>query len=291
MESTEQNVHTCNPAEGYCAGKCCWKKNMGYGMLLLAVSGSLFLIALFAAELKAYQFIGRDVPGEQTSISVTGDGEAFAFPDIAEISFSVTNEAKTAPEARKLVDDKMVVIKAFLKESGIDDKDMKTTAYNLNPKYEWQKTGTYMPCALGYNCPPPEGKQVLIGYEVTQSVDVRVRKINDAGLVLGGISDKGASYVSGLTFTVDNEDKVKETARNEAIAKAKAKAKDLAAQLGVSIVRITSFNEGMNYPMYNYGRGGMELKAMSADMATTPATIPAGENKYTSNVTITYEVR
>lgn len=276
--------------KGPCTGKC-WKKPVVAGALLLIVSGSLFLLALFVGELKSYQFIGRDVPGEQTSINVTGEGEAYAIPDIAEISFSITDEAKTAPEARKLVDGKMKAIHAFLEESKVEDKDIKTTAYNLNPKYEWQKTGAYVPCALGYNCPPQEGKQVLVGYEVTQSVDVRIHEIDDAGLVLGGLSDKGASYVSGLTFTVDDEDVVKESARKEAIEKAQAKAKKLAAQLGVDIVRITSFSEGSNYPTYNYARGGMEMKATSADVAPEAANIPAGENKYTSSVTITYEVR
>lgn len=290
MATEEQSAAFCKGCGGPCTGNC-WKKPVVGGVLLLIVSGSLFLLALFAGELKSYQFIGRDVPGEQTSISVTGDGEAYAIPDIAEISFSITDEAKTAPEARKLVDDKMKTIHAFLKESKVEDKDIKTTAYNLNPKYEWKKTGAYVPCLLGYNCPPQEGKQVLVGYEVTQSVNVRIHKIDDAGLVLGGLSDKGASYVSGLTFTVDDEDVVKESARKEAIEKAQAKAKKLAAQLGVSIVRITSFNEGSNYPVYSYDRGGMDMKAMSADIAPAAANIPAGENKYTSTVTITYEVR
>lgn len=259
---------------------------------ILALTGALFLVALFASTVKEYQFIGRNVPGELTTISVSGEGEAVAAPDIAEVSYAITSEAKTAADARKTVDDKMKAIHAFLKESGVEDKDIKTTGYNLNPKYEWKQTSAYVPCLSGYGCPPTEGKQVLTGYEVTQSVDVRIRKVDNAGLVLGGLSDKGASYVSGLTFKVDDEDGVKEEARKEAIDKAKAKAEKLARELGVKLVRITSFSEGNNYPIYNFGRAGMEMKAMSADMAAPQAAnIPMGENKFTSSVTITYEVR
>jgi uncharacterized protein len=292
MAIENQSAGYCPGCKGPCTGQC-WKRPVVGGGLLLLVSGSLFLLALFASSLKEYQFIGRNVPGELTTISVSGEGEAFAVPDIAEVSFTITAEAKDAAGARKLVDDKMKAIHAFLKESGVEDNTIKTTGYNLNPKYEWKQTRTYVPCMSPYGCPPVEGKQVLTGYEVTQSVDVRIKKIDNAGLVLGGLTDKGASYVSGLTFGVDDEDGTKEKAREEAITNAKATAAKLASELGVRLVRITSFNEGVNYPVYNYGRAGMEMKAMSADMAMAPeaANIPMGENKFTSNVTITYEVR
>ena len=257
----------------------------------LAIAGALFLIALFASTLKEYQFIGRDVPGELTTISVTGEGEAVAVPDMAEVSFSITAEAKDAAGARKLVDDKMKAIHAFLKQSGVEDNNIKTTGYTLNPKYEWKQTSASMPCVMGYGCPPVEGKQVLTGYEVTQSVDVRVKKIDNAGLILGGLTDKGASYVSGLTFKVDDEDGIKEKARAEAIAKAKAKAKTLAGELGVKLVRITSFNEGGNYPIYNFARDVSMKQEMGASAPTMAANVPVGENKFTSSVTITYEVR
>lgn len=291
--ATENEVNTtCGACGGACTGKC-WKKKLANGVFLLSVTGSLLLLALFASALKEYQFIGRDAPGGLTTISVDGAGEAYAIPDIARISFSITEEAKDANTARKTVDDKMKAIHEFLKSSGVDDKDIKTTGYNQNPKYEWKQTSAYVPCLSGYGCPPTTGKQVLVGYEVTQSVDVRIRKTDNAGLILGGLSDKGASYVSGLSFEVDNEDAVKKVARDEAISKAKAKAEQLAAQLGVKLVRITAFNEGGIYPMYDYRSDGASMKSMSASLQVAPeaANIPAGENKFTSNVTITYEVR
>ena len=97
--------------------------------------------------------------------------------------------------------------------------------------------------------------------------------------------------LSGPNFTVEHQDAVEAQARASAIAKAQAKADQLAKDLGVSIVRIVSFNEGSIYPMM-FG-GGLEMKAMSADAGIAPmaANIPAGQNKYTSNVTIVYEIK
>ena len=286
--TTEQKEHTCVSCGGSCTGMC-WKQKIAKSILLLSIAGSLFLFALFATELKSYQFIGKDTPGELVTIAVSGEGKAVAIPDIAEISFSITNEAKDVAAARKLVDDKMKTIQGFIEQSGVEKKDIKTTGYNVNPKYEW-KQENIIPCNQ-FGCPPTSGHQVLLGYEVTQSVDVKIHKIENAGLILGGISDKGATNVSGLTFKVDDEDGVKEEARNEAITKAKLKATKLAAELGVTLVRITAFNEGGNYPIYDQARGGMLEKTMTASIAPTPASIPVGENTYTSNVTIVYEVR
>lgn len=286
--------HVCG--SGHCGGDCCggnWHKHGRKGVfVLLALAGALYLLALAANTIAEHQYIGRDV-NAQTTITVSGDGDSYATPDIATVSFAITQEEKNSVDARKMVDAKMKKIHDFLAGSGVLDKDVKTTGYNLYPKYDYVST----PCVLDkmtatqslvYPC--GNSKQVLKGYEVSQSVEVKIRNLDDAGKVLGGLSDNGATNLSGLSFLVEHEDAVEAQAREAAIGKAKAKAVELAKTLGVSLVRIVSFNEGNNYPIY-YGRGGM-VKAMSADAgAPTPADIPRGENKYTSNVTIVYEIR
>ena len=129
----------------------------------------------------------------------------------------------------------------------------------------------------------------LTGYEVTQSAELKIHKLDDAGKILGILADNGATNIGSLSFMVEHEDAVQSTARKAAIAKAKVKAAQLASDLGVTIVRIVSFNEGSNYPVYNFRGEGM-VKAMSADVVSAP-NIPAGENKYVSNVTIVYEIK
>ncbi len=255
---------------------------------ILAVSGALLLLALFANALAEHKYIGRDI-NSQTTITVTGDGDAYATPDIATVSFSITQEAKNAAAARKTVDDKMKSIKDFLNKSGVADKDIKAT-YNLSPKYEWQEKQIV---CIAYPCIQPPGHQVLTGYEVSESVEVKVRNIDTnpdaASIIVGGLADNGATNISGPNFMVENEDAVQRTAREAAIAKAQAKGDQLAKDLGVTLVRIVSFNEGGNYPVYY---GGAMAKTMSADGgAPSVPTIPAGENKYTSNVTIVYEIK
>lgn len=288
-ENMNGEGHVCE--SGHCGEGCCggnWHKHARKGVfVLLALAGALYLFALAANTIAEYKYIGRDI-NSQTTISVTGDGDAYAMPDIATVSFSITQGSKNSVDARKNVDVSMKKIHDFLTSAGVAEKDIKTTGYNLYPKYDYVR----QPCLSGavdisYRC--VDSKQVLTGYEVTQSVEVKIRNLDDAGKVLGGLSDNGATNLSGLNFLVENEDAVKAQAREAAIAKAKAKAVELAKDLGVKLVRIVSFNEGGNYPIFY---GGARTMALSADAgAPVVADVPAGQNKYTSNVTIVYEIR
>ncbi len=259
-------------------------------VVILALSGALLLLAIFATYVKEYKYIGRDV-NAQTTITVSGDGDAYGSPDIATVSFTITQESKTAAEARKVVDTKMKATHQFLNAQGVKDEDIKAQ-YGLSPVYEWQEKR--IEC-IAYPCVQPPGKSVLTGYSVSESVDVTIRGIDKdadvAGTIVGGLVENGATNLSGPNFTVEHEDALQAEAREVAIAKAKTKAEKLAKDLGVTIVRIVSFNEGGNYPIA-YG-GGVMMKSMAADAAIAPeaANIPAGQNKYTSNVTIVYEIK
>lgn len=257
-------------------------------VVLLLFAGSFYLIGQFVNGLKEYSSIGM-IPAAPATIQVSGTGEVFAKPDIAEISFSVNKEGKTVEEAQKLSAEKINEIMAFLKESGIDEKDIKTENYSLNPKYEWQAgEPRYCIQVVGAYCPPPTGKQVLVGYEVNQTISVKIRKIDDSGKILVGVGDKGATNISGVSFSVDKKDALEAEARAKAIGDAQEKAKVLAKSLNARIVRIVNFYESGAIPLYSgFGGDAVSFKAAEA----VPPEIPAGENKFISNVNIIYEIR
>jgi uncharacterized protein YggE len=129
---------------------------------------------------------------------------------------------------------------------------------------------------------------VLTGYEVSQTISVKIRKIDDAGKILVGVGDKGATNISGVSFSVDKKEAIEADARAKAIQDAEEKAKVLAKSLGVKLTRIVSFSESGGGPAYY--RGDMMEASMfkSADVAPS---IPTGENKFTSNVNIVYEIQ
>ncbi len=216
------------------------------------------------------------------SISITGTGESVSVPDIAVFSFSVSADAKNVSDAQDKVTKNTDTILAGLKDLGVAEKDIKTTDYSVYPKY------TYAPavCANGY-CPP--GRQIPDGYTVNQSVSVKVRKTADAGRALALVGDKGATNVSGLSFSTDDKNKSENEARAKAIEDAKGKAEALAKSLGVRIVRVVGYADNFSSPVPMYGEGFAGVSMMKADVSTP--TIPVGENKTTANVTVTYEIR
>jgi uncharacterized protein YggE len=223
--------------------------------------------------------------GQVASISVSGDGEVTAIPDIASVTFTVRESAKTVPEAQKLAETKIAAGLKGLEALGVDKKDTKTLSYNVGPKYESQQTGY----CNGYVCPPT--KTVVIGYEVTQSVSVKVRKVDQAGDVIGILGKANITEMTGPDFTVDDMDTVKENAKAEAIKKAQVKAEKQAEALGVSLGAIISFSEdGGYYPSPMMYRTDV-MSASSIGGAEAKVSLPQGENTIKSRVTITYTIK
>ena len=239
----------------------------------------LFFAVKTLAEFRGLKFIGE----AQTppTISFDGKGEVSSVPDIANISFSVRESAKTAKEAQAVVTDKINKALTFLKENNIADKDIKTANYSSYPKYEYQQAS--QPCAMNF-CPP--GRQILTGYEVSQNIEVKVRNIDDAGKIVEGVANIGVTDMNGPNFAIDKEDELRDQARALAIKDAKKKARALARDLGVRLVRIIRFSEGgAIYQIY------AKTELMASDGVAKSPELPSGENKITSNVTVTYEIR
>ncbi len=246
------------------------------------------VLILLGVALGAYAHLAyvqaRQVDGNLSTISVSGTAETFVKPDVATFSFSVFAEEKDAVAAQKKSADAINAISAYLKEQGIEEKDIKTINYSLNPKYEY----TQVPCTSWGPC--PGGKQNLVGYSVDQTVSVKVRSIEKAGDLIAGVGTKGATNVGGVEFTIDDTDAAKEQVRKEAIEDAQEKAKRLAESLDVRLGSLVNYFEDTPGPIYNgYGGDAMMMKSAEAQMSAPEIT--PGEHTLTSNVTLIYKVR
>ncbi len=247
------------------------------GVLVTLGFLSLFLLVSTISKLDGLS----DNDMSYNSINVTGTGEVVVIPDVAVFTFSVSETSETVDTAQTLATTKINKALDALKGAGVEEKDLKTESYNIHPRYEWNQGICYMG-----NC--PDGRSELIGYEVSQTTQVKVRDTKKAGEMLTLVGATGISTVSGLQFTVDDADAAKAEARSKAIADAREKAKQLAKDLGVDLGDIVSYyEEGPGaYPMYNYDMG-MSVKAEAAPVAPQ---MPVGENTVTSNITITFQI-
>jgi len=243
----------------------------------------VFLVLLSAS---AVVWLGIDMNNRldesENVITVSATSEVYAKPDLALSVFSVLSEAKTVAEALEDNTTKMNAIIAFVKGQGVEEKDIKTTNFNVSPRYEWYESRS---CTSSY-C--PSGERVLIGYEVSQSLQVKIRDLAKVGDIIEGAAEAGANQIGELQFTIDNEDLLKEEARGKAIEEAKAKADSLADQLGIRLIKITHFSESGETPTYYPSYAKSEALGMGGG---ADVSIETGENKISVTVTLTYQIR
>lgn len=258
-----------------------WGDRTRTAVFVVVVLLAIFLGLKSVGEIRT---LGAGADNKNT-ITVQGYGESTGVPDIATFSYSVVSLKPTVEAAQDEATTKANAVATYLKEAGVEDRDVQTSNYQIYPQYDWVQDA----CING-RC--PAGRQVLRGYEARQSVTVKVRDLAKAGELLAGVGSRGATEVSGLMFTFDDPHRGQDEAREMAIADAKAQAEKLAGQLGVRVVRLVSFSESSGgmppMPYAAYGRGGAESLAQDA---SNKVVIAPGENKVTSTVSVTYEIR
>lgn len=258
--------------------------NTKYTESLMKIGGGvLALLILFLATKTITEIISwsQNELYPTKTITISAEGESLAVADIASFTFSVSEEGTTSGEAQKKSTDKINKAIEYLKSNQIDEKDIKTENYSIYPKYS-----NVVPCYT-FNCPPVEQK--IIGYIVSQSVRVKIRNTEDPGKYLSELTNFEINNISGITFTIDDEDALYDQARKDAINKTKIKAEILAKELDVRLGDVISFNEE-NPRLYSngYGAGGAEM--MTFAKSDSPD-IPRGENTYTTRVYVTYELK
>ncbi|MAZ41079.1 hypothetical protein CL654_03095 [bacterium] len=254
-------------------------KKLITGLLVVLI---ILFVVMALSGLKAYGTIGQSVDLNRT-ISVNGTGEVVAVPDIATISISVDEEGLDIPTAQEEAAKEANTIIEFLEDSGIDEDDIKTTNYSINPQYDYVQEI----CPVGFRC--PGGKQELRGYRISQSIEVKVRKTDEVGAILSGIGELGATNVYGPNFQVEDRDALREEAREVAIKDAREEAERLADALGVRLGDVVNFSDSGFYPYYDrFGFGG---DTATLESTKTVPELPVGESTITSNVNIIYEIR
>jgi uncharacterized protein YggE len=234
---------------------------------------SLLIISLTLSTFT--NFLGN-IKTEREALSVTGTGEVSAAPDMALISFSVVTEEDTVASAMNSNSEKMNAVTEEIKGLGVEEKDIKTTGFNLYPRYNYTDKLMY------------SSERVLAGYEVRNTITVKVRDLSILSSVIEKATEKGANYSENLQFTFQDEEALKAQAREEAITKARTKADQIAKQLGSKVKGVISFNESYysSARSYNLASG---LGGVSEDAVMAP-TISTGENTISVTVNINYEI-
>ena len=228
------------------------------------------LIALLCAPLAFGQGAPMLLPGNGTLLQVNAHGETHRTPDVAEISAGVVTQNLNANTALRADAERMTAVVAALKQSGVAERDIQTSSINLQPQYDYR-----------------DNKPRITGYQVTNTVNVRLRELAKTGDVLDALVKQGANQINGPTFSVDKPEAAMDEARTAAITQARSRADLYASATGLKVRRIVSISEGgdMGQP-----RPLMMLAMASDKMAAAPTPIAVGENTLGVDVNVVFEL-
>jgi len=193
-------------------------------------------------------------------ITVTGTGTASAVPDVASFSFGVQTDGATAREAQAANADRMSAVIAALGGLGIAKADLQTTDVSVSPK--WSNEGA------------------VTGYTAHSSLQAKVHRVARAGRIVDAAVGAGATESSGPTFSRSGT-ALYESALQNAVVQARAKAEALAAEADVQLGAATRIEEQAPQPRPEIGfyRGAL---------ARTPTPIEPGTQKTEATVTVTF---
>jgi hypothetical protein len=250
-----------------------------FWLLLNLVLAAIFVMVIFSIIPAINRSSSSQMPVR--TMSVSAEGTTTAKPDLAQFSFSVVtqgvNLSAIATENNKTINAAI----DFVKKSGVDEKDIKTTQYNLSPRYEYDEA---------------RKRSYISGYELTQSVLVKVRdlekNIDMISKILGLLPEMGVNQISNISFTNEDPEKFLAEAREDGFEKAKEKAKAIAKANGVRLGKVVNISEYQQGPIY-YGAydKAMGMGGVSAPMAESSATIQPGTEELKIQVNVTYELR
>lgn len=228
------------------------------------------LVALAAVlALGAGSAPAQEARQQQPHLSVVGEGEVHAAPDMAVLTLGVVTEAETAREALDANSAAMREIAAALREAGIEARDLQTSGFSVQPKFTQPQPRR--------EAEAPE----IAGYIVRNNLTVRIRDIAEAGGLLDRAVTLGSNYVTGIGFTVADPKPLENEARRRAVADARGKAELYAEAADVALGRVLAIDEREE----QYGPRPMMARSMTMEAADA-VPVEAGELTFRAQVRV-----
>lgn len=233
-------------------------------------------IFVFFVLLFAYIKLAGPLPFSVSSVTtsktdtfnVSGEGVAEAKPDIAAITVGIESRGNTVKSAQDQINAVINKVSAAIKELGVEQKDIRTQNYNINPTYDFQS-----------------GTQRITGYTASTNLFIKVRNIDQVNQVIDQATANGANQVGGISFEVDDKSKAENEARQKAVAEARKKAEDAARIAGFKLGRIVNYSE-------NFAPGVRPIPMMAIEAAGVPkdTSVEPGTSEIKVVVTLSYEI-
>jgi len=175
------------------------------------------------------------IGNQQQGISVSGQGKITVIPDISVITLGIQSQKNTVAEAQTTASITMDKIVTALKRNGIASKDIQTQYFSIQSVTRYDNNLR---------------QDIVIGYMVTNIVTVKIRNLDNIGILIDDVVTEGGDLVriNNISFSVEDPTIYYGQARERAIADAKIKAEQMANFTGIKLSKPIYVSESSNVP-------------------------------------------
>ncbi len=208
---------------------------------------------------------------ETSSLSISGHGSVKLEPDTASVVLGVDVIDTTLSAAQAQATERMTAILRAVTDAGVAEEDVQTINYSVNLVLDYDDDGS-----------PTR----VIEYQVSNQVSIKVRDLDTLGTLLDAVVAAGANNVYGISFIVDDPGAAASEARRLAIRDARAKADEMAAEVGMCVSRVLTMSESYAPPP------SPQVFESRADVQGAGQAVPVqtGTSEVTVDVQMTYEL-
>lgn len=150
-------------------------------------------------------------------MTVTGSASLSVEPDTVSVQLEVMTENRQLSQAQQENAQKMNQVIQSLLQLGIPKEDIQTTDFRINPMYDYV-----------------DEKQIFKGYQVSNTITVQTKDINQAGQIIDMAVQNGVNQVSNIQFSIENKQAYYQQALRAALKDAVSKAESIAKTLNVN---------------------------------------------------------
>ena len=211
------------------------------------------------------------------TIYVSGTGSVNLKADNVSFRIEISETEDTTALAQQETNKKMNQLLAILRENGISDDDISTTALNFSTDYVWR-----------------DGEQQKVGETVSQTVYVRMYNLDG----FASLADAIGSNISGInfynvTFGSTQSKEAENQARQLAYTDALKKAQTYAQAAGVTLGEPITIQDGgsSTYSNKMSSDAVMFATATTVEEASYSTETPTGPLTVTASVNVVFEIK
>ena len=177
------------------------------------------------------------VPAQETegpaTIALSATGTASAVPDMANLSFTVEKRANTAAGGDQ-GDERCGVGRRWRRSAtiGVADRDVQTARFSVEPVVIYPDRNRP---DQGDRSGQEDAAPKVVGYRVSNGLDVRLRDLSKLGTLLDRMVGLGINSIGRIDFTNADMEPIREEARRDAVARARRKAEVLTSAAGAKL--------------------------------------------------------